>query len=92
MKTIILIFLCINFYRTDSALSYLVVEFKDEQQVDIIPRIWLKGKDKCLWPNYKHASRIEKAVRTKEIPDGSYGYHDIARIMYQTGRKNTTTD
>lgn len=52
--------------------DYHVVELKDEEEVAVVPKQWLNGKDKCLWPSWKSGSRIEKAIWNKEVPDSSF--------------------
>ena len=65
--------------------GYAVVEFVDNNEVEIIPTSWLvKDRKKCVWPNQWKPTRISNAVRQKHPPDYTFTTFKI-KVLYETG-------
>ena len=60
------------------------MEFKDTNDVAVVPSNWLIGSNKCWWPGWKNSLRIEKAVKGMEDTDESFDTYGV-KIMYETG-------
>ena len=58
-----------------------IVLFEDEESTAVVPNVWLRGTDVCLWPAYKSDSRIKSAVQKEEIPVDDWSSHQV-RILY----------
>lgn len=65
---------------------YYVAEFKVGHEVSVIPDNWLQDdEESCLWPQWKSASRIDKAARNKEDADDTFVTYELSRVMYRSG-------
>lgn len=63
---------------------YILVEFTDNKELAVIPDNWREGTKCGLWPPYKTASRITRAVIQKEPPTDSWTAYPV-REMYKNG-------
>ena len=59
-------------------MSFLVVEFLEDQSVDVVPCNWLLDDD-CFWPPYR-AARLNTAKKRREEP-GETWTKNKARIL-----------
>ena len=63
---------------SDSWIMYLLVEFTDNSQLAVVPRLWLEGYHCAVWPQNKSSTRLIKATIQKEPP--------TIRVLYKNGK------
>lgn len=65
--------------------GYAVVEFTDENEVDVVPVRWLANKDTmCQWPTYRMTAKITKAVKANIAPNAEFRPLPV-RVLPKTG-------
>ena len=47
----------------------------EEKDIKVVPVNWLEGDAKCMWPKYKSAEKIMKAVLLKQEPNDTFCTH-----------------
>ena len=62
-------------------MSYAVVEFVDDESVDVIPSNWLLNDTTCHWPPYR-SLRLTAAVKKREEPTESWSQCSLRVIRY----------
>ena len=62
--------------RCSMSSSYALIVFVDENLVSVVPAMWLDGND-CFWPPYKTQERLDKAVKTAELPHKSWTKYQV---------------
>ena len=57
-----------------SRMSYFVVEFMKRDEDSAVPNLWIRDNGvKCLWPPYIASAKLEKSMRSRELPGGLCG-------------------
>jgi len=64
-------------------MSFSVVEFRDDESVDVVPSSWL-ADDVCWWPPFR-SSRLTNAKKKREVPDETTWMKNKARILGSYG-------
>lgn len=59
-------------------MTYSVVHFFDDDSVEAVPKIWVKG-DYCAWP--KNKMLITKYIINKHLPDNTEFTYFKARVL-----------
>ena len=77
--------ICIVVMSRNLDFAYIVVLFKESNEVAVVPNLWLKGKDKCVWPNYSNQIKTNNAVIHRQQP-GNWDVFSI-KVLYSTGRQ-----
>lgn len=68
--------------------GYAVVEFTDENEVDVVPVRWLANKDTmCQWPTYRMTAKITKAVKANIAPNAEFRPLSV-RVLAKTADYN----
>jgi len=70
---------------------FLVVEFTDTNEVDVVPSLWMQDQEvesygNCYWPSYKTTDRLLKAKLAHEQPRDSWTQYAVEIIYGPTGR------
>ena len=60
-----------------------MVEFIEDQSVEVVPPKWLDGQSVCLWQPYR-GIRFTIAVKKQEEPTETWT-RNAARVMYYYG-------
>lgn len=63
---------------------FVVAEFTSGGDVAVIPSNWVIDDDAALWPPYKSAAKVEKAVKTRETPGDDWLRYSV-KVIYDTG-------
>lgn len=62
-----------------------MVEFTDENEVDVVPVRWLADRDTlCQWPTYRMTAKITKAVKANIAPNAEFRPLSV-RVLAKTG-------
>lgn len=77
-------FSCILKSSNTQAIMYILVEFTDNSEIEVIPENWLDGNNCAVWPPYKTPARLRKAVQNKEDPGDDWSSFPV-RVMYTNG-------
>ena len=65
--------------------GYAVVAFDDDNEVSVVPSIWLTdGETKCYWPPYRD-SKLSKAIKARYPPQEQWSQY-TARVLSKTGK------
>lgn len=65
--------------------GYAVVEFTDENEVDVVSVRWLAdGDTRCQWPTYRMTAKITKAVKANIAPNAEFKLLSV-RVLAKTG-------
>jgi len=68
-----------------TAQHFHVVAFDGEDSVAVVPYIWKKESNQCLWPPYKGLHRLHNAVQQEEVPANDWKLY-TCRVLY-SGKK-----
>ncbi|XP_062576465.1 uncharacterized protein LOC134238352 isoform X2 [Saccostrea cucullata] len=53
--------------------KYAVVEFPEEEEVEVVPIVWLTSKDtKCRWPPYRSSDKTKLAIKGAIEPTSDF--------------------
>ena len=66
-------------------MSYYIVEFTDTKEIAVIPSIWLTETGAARWPPYRSSTRLNNAVKTKEVACDGWATYRV-RVMYKSGK------
>lgn len=65
-----------------------MVEFTDENEVDVVPVRWLADRDTmCQWPTYRMTAKITKAVKANIAPNAEFRPLPV-RVLAKTADYN----
>ena len=64
---------------------FCIVEFEDDQTVEVIPTSWLRdaGK-KCLWPPVRQTHIVAKWTKERHEPEDSWSSYSV-RVLLVAG-------
>lgn len=65
---------------------FLLVEFTDNHEIEVIPSNWLDGDSCAVWPTYKSSQKLSKAARCKETPEDDWKSFPI-RVLYSNSKQ-----
>lgn len=66
-------------------LKYAVVEFTEEDEVEVVPVGWLAdGGNKCNWPNIRSTAKISSLIKADVAPKDDFKLLPI-RVLAKTG-------
>ena len=71
--------------KMDTSECYLLVEFTDNCEIEVIPSNWLDGTKCAVWPPYKSTNKLARAVRCKEKAEDHWESYPI-RVLYSNGK------
>ena len=71
--------------ETNIKTVFVVVLFKKDNEVGVVPSSWLKTNSQCYWPDYKTQQRNVKAVINHVKPEEDWPIYDI-KVLSSTGK------
>lgn len=72
-----------TFFR--SACKFVLVEFTEEKEIEVVPYIWLKeGEKTCRWPPFRSSQKIQVAVKQCIFPSSDFKELPV-KVLYRTG-------
>lgn len=54
------------------SMSFLVVEFLDESEVDVVRSSWMVGSNQCHWPPIRSSTKLARTVRETSTPQDDW--------------------
>ena len=82
----------VTYFSCNMALStdlFYLVEFEDGVQV--VPNLWMKEKNKCLYPPLKNDREITKAIKKREFPKDNWLLYPVKRVFGTYGKYNKSS-
>lgn len=78
-------YLIAKFTLHRSVYKYAVVEFTEENQVEVVPAKWLSTDQKqCFWPINKSSDKVNMAIKQLVTPTADFKPFPV-KVLYQTG-------
>ena len=65
--------------------AYVVVLFQKDNEVAVIPNIWLQSHNQCVWPDFKTKQRNMNAVVNGLAPEQDWPTSNI-KVLSSTGK------
>ena len=73
------------YFTFQMSIMYAVVVFEERNEVEAVPKLWVKG-DSCWWPSHLKGCALAKAAQQGLAPDVNWEVYSPVTIIKECGK------